>query len=331
MKKKIIFQIIKNIVRMLLLITAASIVTFALMKASPIDPVKINLGQSTIGSLSQEQLEKLRAYWGVDGSPVKQYLSWAADFVKGDMGISLLYRQPVSAVILEKLGNSLILMIAAWLISGVLGFFLGGAAGMREGSLTDKVIRSYCLLVSSIPAFYLALLLLLVFGVFLRIFPIGLSVPIGMEAFEVSMADRIYYAVLPAAALSLTGIPNIALHTREKMIEILESDYILFARARGEKEWELFWRHGLRNALLPAVTLQFASISEVFGGSVLIEQVFSYPGLGQAIVTAALGSDLPLLMAAVVISAVLVFGGNTLADILYGLIDPRIRRGGRKG
>ena len=145
-----------------------------------------------------------------------------------------------------------------------------------------------------------------------------------------SLGDRVIHMILPALALSLTGISNIALHTREKLAEVMESDYVLFSRARGESEGSILLRHGLRNIALPALTLQFGSVSEIFGGSVLVEQVFSYPGLGQAAVTAGLGSDVPLLMGITVISAALVFGGNTAANILYGLIDPRMRKGRRK-
>ena len=152
--------------------------------------------------------------------------------------------------------------------------------------------------------------------------------PIGVEASGVTFTDRVYHAILPAVTLSITGVSNIALHTREKMIDIMDSDFILFALARGESGFKLFWRHGLRNVLLPALTLHFASISEIIGGSVLVEQVFSYPGIGQAAVAAGLGSDMPLLMAITIVTALFVFGGNMTANILYGLVDPRIRRGG---
>ena len=176
----------------------------------------------------------------------------------------------------------------------------------------------------------LALVLLLLFTVQLPIFPIGFSVPVGMAADEVSLADRLYHAFLPACTLGLTGISSIAMHTREKVIEILESDYVLYARARGESGWRLIFRHGLRNLLLPVITLQFGSISEIFGGSVLVEQVFSYPGLGQAAVAAGTGSDVPLLLGITVVTAAVVFAGNFLANVLYGLIDPRMRKRGRK-
>lgn len=328
MKKHWMVFIGKNLIRILLLTIGVSIVTFALMKASPVDPLQANVGQAALGTMSQEQREKLEEYWGVNTPPIRQYLSWAGDFVRGDMGISLLYRQPVTEVIAVKLSNSLFLMITAWIISGVLGFLLGVVSGMNQGKFADKLIRGYCLVVSSTPAFWLALLLLMIFSVWLQLFPIGLSVPIGVEASGVTFLDRVYHAVLPALTLSITGVSNIALHTREKMIDVMQSDYVLFARMRGEKGWRLFRYYGFRNVLLPAVTLHFASISEIFGGSVLVEQVFSYPGLGQAAVAAGLGSDLPLLMAITIVSALIVFGGNLAANLLYGMIDPRIRRGG---
>lgn len=328
MGRRVPVLIIKNILRVLLLAAAVSMVTFWLMKSSPVDPLQANVGQAALGSMSREQVEKLEEYWSVHTPPVQQYLSWAKDFVRGDMGISLLYRQPVTKVIGVKLANSLLLMIFAWVISGILGFVLGVIAGMNRGKPADKLIRGYCLVMSSTPAFWLALLLLMIFGVWLKWFPIGLSVPIGVEASGVTFADRVYHAVLPTLTLSITGVSNIALHTREKMIDICGSDYMLFARMRGEKGWRLFKNYGFRNVLLPAITLHFAAISEIFGGSVLVEQVFSYPGLGQAAVSAGLGSDMPLLMAITIVSALFVFGGNMIANILYGVVDPRIRRGG---
>ena len=314
---------------MILLIIAVSVASFVLISVSPIDPLQANIGQAALGSMSAEQIEKLQAYWGVGTPAYQRFFSWAADFFRGDMGISLLYRQPVADVIKVKLANSLYLMTIAWLISGIIGFVMGIIAGINKGRFIDKAIKGYSLLIASTPAFWLALVLLMVFAVWLQILPIGLSVPIGVEASGVTFADKIKHAILPAVTLSITGISNITLHTREKMIEIMESDYVLFARARGESTYNIIKNHGIRNVMLPAITLQFGSISEIFGGSVLVEQIFSYPGLGQAAVTAGLGSDVPLLLGITVISAVFVFGGNLIANILYGIVDPRIRRGGK--
>lgn len=309
-----------------LLLLGVSIVTFLLMNASPLDPLQTNVGQAALGTMSQEQVERLEAYWGMDTPPLERYVGWLKGLLCGDMGTSLLYRQPVAAVIWQRLSSSLLLLLSAWIISGVLGLLLGVAAGVWRGRWPDKLIRGWCLLISSTPAFWLAILLLLVFSVWLGWLPAGLSVPIGMESSLVTAGDRLQHAILPAVTLSITGVSNIALHTREKMVDVMESDYVLFARARGESMSSIVWRHGLRGVSLPAITLQFGSVSEIIGGSVLVEQVFSYPGLGQAAVTAGLGSDLPLLMGITLITSAIVFGGNLAADLLYGAVDPKIRR-----
>lgn len=317
----------RKIIRMACLLVGVSIAAFWLVSISPIDPLQANVGQVALGSMSQEQIAKLEEYWGVGQPPLRRYLAWAGDFFRGDMGVSLLYRQPVSHVIGVKLQNSLWLMVIAWVLSGLVGFVLGIAAGWNQGRLPDKLIRGYSLLMASTPAFWLALVLLIVFAVWLKWLPIGLSVPIGVEASGVTFLDRVRHAILPALTLSITGVSNIVLHTREKVIEVMESEYVLFARARGERAFSLLKNHVLRNVALPALTLQFGSISEIFGGSVLVEQIFSYPGLGQAAVTAGLGSDVPLLLGITVISAAIVFGGNLTANLLYGVVDPRIRKG----
>jgi ABC-type dipeptide/oligopeptide/nickel transport system permease component len=329
MKRALLFTF-KNIIRLTLLLVCVSILAFILVSVSPIDPLQANIGQAALGSLSQEQIGKLEAYWGVNDPPVERYLAWAADFIRGDMGISLLYRQDAAAVIAQKISNSMLLMSFAWIVSGLVGFTLGIAAGANRGRPIDKIIKGYALITAGTPAFWLALVFLLIFAVWLGVLPVGLSVPIGVEAASVTVMDRLRHAILPAVVLSITGISNIALHTREKMIDVMESEYVLFAFARGEAKRSVIFRHGLRNVLIPAITLQFASISEVFGGSVLVEQVFSYPGLGQAAVSAGLGGDVPLLMGITVISAAIVFAGNLMANLLCGVVDPRIRRGIRQ-
>ena len=272
----------KKFIRMGTLLLGVSLVTFLLMSASPLDPLQTNVGETALGSMSREQVENLRAYWGVDTPAAERYLGWLGNALTGDLGESLLYRQPVLAVVGQRLSGSVLLLLTAWLLSGILGLALGVLSGAFRGRLPDRLIRGYCLVISSTPAFWLAILLLLIFSVWLGWLPVGLSVPAGMEAQAVTALDRLRHAVLPALTLSITGVANIALHTREKLVDVLESDYVLFARARGESWRSIVLRHGLRNVLLPAITLQFASVSEIIGGSVLVEQVFSYPGLGQA-------------------------------------------------
>ena len=306
---------------------AVGLVVFALVSMSPIDPVQANVGQAAYVNMSEAKRAQLASYWGGDVPFWERFANWAGALLQGDMGTSLRFNAPVSEVIAHRAANSLALMGIAWLLSGVLGFALGVAAGARRGGALDRVVRSYCFLLASTPTFWLGLLILMVFAVQLGWFPIGFSVPIGVSAADVTLADAAHHLVLPALTLSVAGVANIALHTREKVVDVLESDYVRFARARGESELSVIMHHGLRNVALPAVTLQCAFISEIFGGSVLVEQVFSYPGLGQAAVTAGLGGDVALLAGIALVSAALVFGGNLLANILYGVLDPRMRVG----
>ncbi len=315
----------KNLIRAAVLLALVSAASFFLLSLSPIDLLQSNVGQAALGSMSPEQVEELREYWGVGVPMTKRFASWFSGLLKGDMGISLLYRRPVIEIVGERFLSSLWLMASAWVFAGVLGLLLGILAGTFRGRWPDRLITGYCMLTASTPAFWIGLLLLLVFAVQLRIFPIGLGVPIGMESAQVTFADRLSHAFLPALTLGLTGISSIALHTKAKMEEVMDSPYVLYAKARGESLFHIVRCHGLRNILLPAVTLQFASISEIFGGSVLVEQVFSYPGLGQAAIAAGLGSDVPLLLGITLISSLLVFGGNLAADLLYHVVDPRMR------
>lgn len=319
----------KKLFRMALLLLGVSLTAFLLMTAAPLDPLQTNIGQAALGTMSPEQVAKLEEYWGVNTPPAERYLGWLGDVLRGDFGTSLLYRRPVLEVIGQRLRASLGVLVCAWALSGALGLALGAAAGASRGRWPDKLIRGSCLAVSSTPSFWLAVLLLMIFAVWLKVLPIGFSGPVGAAAERVSLWERLRHAFLPGLTLSVTGMAGIALHTREKVIDVLDSDYVLFARARGERG--ILRRHVLRNVALPAVTLQFASVGEIVGGSVLVEQVFSYPGLGQAAVAAGLGGDLPLLLGITVVTAAIVFGGSLIADLLYGVIDPRIRRGAAKG
>lgn len=314
-------------VRLASLLAAVSVASFALVSLSPIDPVQSYVGADMM-RVGAEQRQQIAAYWGLDRPAFERFLLWASALLRGDLGTSMIYRQPVAEVIGQRFVNSLALMTVSWLLAGAIGFAAGAAAAMRKDSRLDRLVQWYCYTLASTPTFWLGLLLLMVFAVWLGWFPVGLGVPAGVLADEVTLGDRIRHMILPAATLSVVGIAPIALHTRQKLIEVLASDYVSFARARGERGFGLFRRHGLRNIALPAITLQFASFSELFGGAVLAEQVFSYPGLGQATVEAGLRGDVPLLLGLVLCSTLFVFAGNAIADILYRLLDPRIREGG---
>ncbi|MDY4922316.1 ABC transporter permease [Frisingicoccus sp.] len=314
---------IENIMKMVLLLFAVSIIAFALVNFSPVDPVQQYV--IGVGGVSPEQRLQLEEYWGVNDPPVERYMNWLSALLHGDFGTSLLYRRSVIDIIGERFVNSFALMLCAWLFSGIIGFILGCVMGMKKDGIADRMIKKICYILSSVPTFWLGLIFLLVFAVELKWFPLGFSTPIGMLDEDVTIWQRLHHLFLPALTLSLMSFANIALHTRQKLIDVLESEYVLFARARGESEFSILRRHGLRNIILPAITLQFASFAELFGGSVIAENVFSYPGLGSAVAAAGLNSDVPLLLGITLFSTLFVAVGNMIANTLYGVIDPQIR------
>ncbi|MCB8814656.1 ABC transporter permease [Desulfosporosinus shakirovi] len=319
MVKKILIRLL----RVATLLIGLSILTFSLIHISPMYPINTYVGGDS--STSPEQIEKLREYWGLNKSPVEQYFSWAGALLQGNFGVSKLYRTPVMDIIKSRAMMSFALMGTAWILSGFFGYLLGALSALHRGKTLDKIIKWYSFTLVSTPIFWLGLILLIVFSVQLQWFPVGLAAPAGVLDSEVQFSDRLHHFVLPALTLSILGVASIALHTREKMIDILNSEYVIFAKARGENKWQIFKNHGFRNSILPAISLQFAYFGELFGGSVLAEQVFSYPGLGSTLTTAGLKGDLPLLMGIILVSSLFVFTGNFIADILNTVVDPRIK------
>ena len=321
-KKSIIKFFSYKFIRFIILMVAVAIFSFILLDLSPINPVSVYLKGAAV---SEGQRAILNEYFGV-GVPLQTKIyHWLLNLIQGNLGTSLIYRAPVLDVIIDKFTASLALMSISWLLSGVIGFLLCVVAGKNKGSWIDKAVKTYCYAIQSAPSFWVGMLILMVFAVYLKLFPIGFGVPIGVRSTDASFIDWASRLVLPTLTLSLVGLAPIAMYTRNELVQVLSSDYILFAKSRGEKGWDLVKNHGIRNILLPAVTLQFLSFSELFGGAVLVEQVFSYPGRGQTAVAAGLQSDVPLFLGIVLFSAVFVFVGNLLADISYYFIDPRIK------
>lgn len=309
--------------RLFLTLTIVSVLAFTLVSLSPIDPVTAYLGMDRM-QISQEHEAQIISRWGLDQPAAKRFFIWAGNIVQGDFGQSMIYNEPVTTVIAKRFITSLNLMALAWLLSGVFGFILGITAGLYQGSPIDRVIRFYAYLTASTPSFWIGLVLLSIFSVSLGWTPICGAYPPGMTSENATMWQYLHHLLLPAATLSLIGIAQVTLHTREKMIDAMNSDYVLFARAQGEGMVGIAIHHALRNIALPAITLQFASLGELFGGSVLAEQVFSYPGLGKATVEAGIRGDVPLLLGITLFSTLFVFSGNGIADLLYSKLDPRI-------
>lgn len=311
--------------RVVTLMIAISIVAFILVNLSPIDPVQKYV--EAVPGVTAEQRANIAEYWGLNEPPVERYFNWAGAMLHGDFGMSTIYRRPVIDIIGEKFVASLALMLLAWVFSGIFGFVLGSLMGAYKGRWPDRILKRICLTLCAIPTFWIGIVLIMVFSVWLGWFPLGMAVPAGVPAADVTIWERLHHLILPALTLGLLSFANIALHTREKLVDVLESDYVLFSKARGESSWTTLRRHGLRNIMMPGITMLFGSFSELFGGSVLAENVFSYPGLGATASAAAMQSDVPLLMGVTLFSALFVFTGNMLANIIYGVIDPQIREG----
>ncbi len=324
--KSLIGYLLKKCGRLVTLLFCLCVLSFILVSLSPVDPVNAYVGADMM-KVSSAQRAQIAHYWGLDQPPTTRLVKWIAALARGDWGMSAIFRQPVIEIIRSRFWASLVLMFFAWILSGIFGFILGILAGVKHNTLIDRLIKWYCLTLASAPTFWLGLLLLMVFAVWLGWFPVGFQAPIGVLHQNISFGDFLKHLILPVITLSVVGVAAIALHTRQKLIDILKSDYVLFARARGEKGWSLITSHALRNIALPALTLQFASFSELFGGAVLAEQVFSYPGLGNTTVEAGLRGDVPLLLGCVIFSALFVFTGNLAADLLYHWIDPRVNSG----
>lgn len=313
-----------RLVRLLSLLLAVAIGSFALMTLSPVDPVQAYVGAEA-RNLSPEQRDRIEERWALDAPAPERFATWAGNLARGDFGESQVYGEPVVAVIADRLPATLALMALAWVFSGLLAFGLGILAGLHRGRLLDRVLSWWAYTLASAPTFWVGLVLLYVFSVSLGWTPACCAAPIGTLPGEASLLERLHHLVLPAATLSVIGVSPVLLHTRQATIEVLASDHVTFARAQGESLRSIVLHRVARNAATPALMLQFAAVGELFGGSVLAEQVFTYPGLGEATTQAALRQDVPLLLGVVLVTAVFVFVGNALGDLAHRRIDSRVR------
>ncbi len=315
--------ILKVFVKLVLLLICVSVICFTLIEVSPIDPINSYINAS--GVVSQAQKSEIAEYFQLDQPALIRLFSWFNNLLHLDLGISIIYRQPVIDIIADRFLGSLMLMLSSWVLSGIVGLTVGLIMGANSGKFIDKFLKSICLTLSSIPTFLLGIIFLFIFSVTLGWFPIGFSAPIGVLESEITLTHRLHHLILPSITLAFSSFAGIALHSREKLIEVLKSDYVLLSKSRGFSKREIIKRHGIRNILSPFITIQFVSLSEIFGGSILAETVFSYPGLGSTIVNAGLRGDVALFLGITLFSATFVFMGNLIANILYTFIDPKLR------
>ena len=317
-------RIVKEIFLFLLLILAVSFISFLLLDLSPIDPIASFARARSVG-LSPEAKQELIKVWGLDQPLIARYFSWLLNLFRGDVGISNIYGRKVIDIIGEGFSRSILLMAIAWIFQGIIGIWLGIVAGANQGKIKDKIIKAYAIVFASTPSFWVGILLIIVFSLKLKLFPSSMGSPVGVLSEDITLADNLKHLVLPTLTLVLVGVSNLILHTRSKVIDILNSDYVLYAKARGMKKGEILNKFAFKNLILPGLSLLFTSFSELFSGTVLVENVFNYPGIGVLTVEAGLRGDAPLLLGLVLFSTIFVYVGNRICDLLYLVIDPRLR------
>nr|WP_164396292.1 ABC transporter permease [Streptomyces harenosi] len=295
---------------------------FAIAAASPFDPVKAYAGTAALGA-DQQTLDRLRDNLGVDQPFVTRWWHWLTSALGGDFGHSTVMRQPVAQVIGERLGWSALLCAVAFGVAVLLGTLLGVLAARRPGSVTDRAVTSLAYGLEAAPVFWIALLAVWLFALQWDLLPAGGLTDTASE--HVTAGQVASHLVLPAGVLAVSQLPWFALYVRQGVADALAEDPVRGARARGLSERTVLFGHALRCGLLPVLTLIGSRVPELITGALLVESVFSWPGIAAATVEAATAVDFPLLAALTTLATAAVLAGNLLADLLYGLFDPRVK------
>lgn len=298
-----------------------TLLSFLVLRLAPGDPVLLMFGAQ---NMRADEIEALRHAYGFDQPLPLQYVSWLGHMLTGDMGRSFLYKRPVIEMIQAALPNTLLLGGLALLVTVCVGVPLGVLAARYRGSWPDTLIRVVGVAGHAVPPFWFALIFISVLSVQLRLFPVGGMLTVGKDAFDVP--DRIAHLIGPVVTLSLAGIANYSRYMRTETLEVLGQDYVRTARAKGVQESVVLFVHALRNALLPLVTALGSQIAFLVSGAFVVEQVFSWPGMGRMTYEAARSKDYPIVMGVVVITSMMLLLSYLARDVAYGLVDPRVRR-----
>ncbi len=313
--------VLVRLVQAVPLLAGISFLAFLLLKAIPGGPTAAYYGSANV---TGADLARIQRELGLDRPLVVQYVSWLDNFVRGDWGMSYVARRPVLDLLLERLPATLELMAAALGLAVLVALPLGLLAAVRQYSPADYLLTFASFVGLSVPVFWLGLMLIVVFTVQLGWFPGGGIGPAGVDA---DLLTRLRYLVLPAVTLSFVSVGFFTRYLRASMLEVLQSDFIRFARARGLPPPRLYLRHGLRNAAIPFVTVVAIHVPEYLVGAVVVETIFAWPGTGRLFWESAVRFDYPVLMGVLVIGSGLVVLSNLVADVAYGVLDPRIRYG----
>jgi len=303
----------------LFLVTFAA---YALMRAAPGDPLTARMDRDALVRMTPEQREAARDALGLNDSLVTQYLTWLKGVFHGDFGYSISTGRPALTEVTDRLGPTLLLMGGALVVAVSVGLGLGIAAARHRGTAIDRILSGTVVGFIATPPFVVGLLAVFVLSIQWGWFPAG---GLGIAGEPLTVAMAIDHLILPALVLGLANAAPLGRYSRAAMIEVLDSDYVRTARSIGESDGQIVRRHGLRNAALPMITIVAVLVADLMAAAVVTEEVFAWPGLGRLVVKSAQSADAPVLMVVVILVAVTTMTMNLLADLLYVLVDPRVR------
>lgn len=311
--------LLKRILQMILVLFIVSILSFLIVHFAPGDPINMYVKPD----MTEDEVEELRTELGLNGTVVEQYFKWLKNILNGNMGISLINNRPVAKQIFEKLPSTILLMGTSFILSILISIPLGLISGYKKNKLADKIISFITYIGISIPSFWFALVLIIVFSLKLKILPTG-----GMRTVGVNSAiDVVKHLILPSIVLSIGNMAVFTKYIRANTIRQLEEDYVVTAKSKGITKYKILTNHILKNCLLPIITIAGMNLASLVTGSFIIESVFGWPGMGTLGMSAINSRDYPLIMGFTMFSCVILVVGNFIADLLYGVADPRIKQG----
>lgn len=314
--------VIRRLLQSLILLVGITLITFSLMQLAPGNPLTMMIDPD----FDPQEIAAARSALGMDRPILVQYFSWLQELVKGNLGYAVRTGRSVSSLILNRLPATLLLTIASWCFAYFFGILLGVLSALNRGRFSDYFLTVFSFLGLSIPNFFLGLFLIFIFSIQLNWFPTSgyRTLFADLQGLGLIM-DRLKYLILPSIALGFPGLATAMRFTRSSVLEVLAEDFVRTARSKGLSERIVIYKHALRNALLPVVTILGLSVPFLFSGSFIIESVFGWPGMGKLGVDAVFAREYPIIMGVNLIASTLVLLGNLGADLLYAVVDPRIR------
>ena len=321
--------LLKRFIYIVFVFFIISILMFFIYKLMPGDPVTMMLGEARNNmqpDAYQELYERTKESLGLNGTLIEQYFRWMGNMLTGNFGYSTQYKQQVVNVIGTPMMNTVMLNLLSMLLTFIIAVPLGIATAVRKNGVFDKTIQVVTIIGYSLPSFIIALLAIFAFAVKIPIFPISGVRTAGFEGNALQTAlDTLWHMSLPVIVMSISGIGSITRYVRAAMIDVLRMDYIKTARAKGLREKVVIYVHAFRNALIPVVTIATAWVVSLFGGSIVIENVFLWPGLGQTLINGLMQRDFSVVLTMQMFYVVLSLTGNVIMDIAYTIADPRVR------